>query len=179
MTFNDRRLAYLAGYRERRALRRNTAAVSGRALRHPIVSFSIVGAICTVAFAVLYNLFRSFANPTGANLLALGLTMVINFAANRRFTFQARSGSLPGQVVRYALVYVVGLVASTLVLDLGLEVVARPGRIVETLIALASGAVATVIRFLLLRAWVFRPIPELGAPVPVLATADAELSRDS
>jgi len=178
MTFYDRRLADLASCRAGRVQRRSSARVPGRTPWPPIVSFSIIGAICTVAFALLYNLFRAFADPIGANLLALGLTMVINFAANRWFTFHARSGSLPRQAIRYALVYVVGLVASTLVLDLGLALVVRPGRVVETFLALASGAVATVIRFLLLRAWVFRPALESRVALATLSTSDSETGSD-
>lgn len=169
MTFHDRPLPGLARYRAW-ALRRN-------ARWSRVVSFSIIGAICTVAFAVIYNLIRTFTGPIEANLLAFGLTMVGNFAANRRFTFQARTGPLTGQAARYALVYVFGLVVSTAVLDLGLIIVAQPGRAIETMIALASGIVATVIRFVLLNTWVFRASLAERQP-PVLVTVEAESSGD-
>lgn len=178
MTSYEKALAKPAGDESARARPQTSAWTPGPSHWPAIVSFSIIGAICTVAFALLYNLLRAFASPIGTNLLALGLTMVINFTANRWFTFHARSGSMPRQAMRYALVYLVGLGASTLVLDLGLNLVARPGRATETLIALASGVVATVIRFLLLSGWVFRPAPHSTISIATLSTSNPEPSSD-
>jgi len=127
-------------------------------------SFAVVGAISTAAFVVLYTLARAVVGPLAANFAALSLTMLFNFAANRSYTFRATQGQWPVQGARYLAVYVLGLAASSGVLHLSLQVVSEPPRTLETLIAVAAGGVATVIRFLLLSAWVFRLEPPGGSP---------------
>src|SRR6478735_3532294 len=52
-----------------------------------VIRFGVVGAISTVAFALLYVLFQEPLGAQPANFLALLLTAVGNTAANRRFTF--------------------------------------------------------------------------------------------
>lgn len=130
-----------------------------------LVSFVAIGAVCTVAFILLYSLVRTAAGPLTANLVALSLTMTVNFSANRRYTFEATGGALPVQGVQYAAVYLLGLGASTGVLHTSLNLVSEPGRVIETMIAVGAGAVATGIRFLLLSAWVFRQrVPNVRGP---------------
>jgi len=131
-------------------------------LRVRVLSFSVIGVVCTVAFTLLYGTFRSVISPLEANFVALSVTISLNFLANRWLTFRAQ-GSLPRQALQYLAVYGVGLGASTIVLRLALGAADRPGRLLETLIALAASGVATVIRFLLLSAWVFRPGPTAKA----------------
>ncbi len=118
--------------------------------------FAVVGVISTVAFVVLYVFVRSFAGPLVANFVALSLTMWFNFAANRTYTFRARQGAWKVQGLQYLVVYVLGLGASSAVLHLSLQLASKPPAGIETLIALAAGGVATVVRFVLLSAWVFR-----------------------
>lgn len=124
--------------------------------RGRLLSFAIIGAVCTLLFAAIYTAGRSFTGPLESNVLAVSLTVVLNFFANRRFTFDAARGPIHVQAAQYALVYVVGLGASTGLLYLALEVWRQPSRPLETLLAVASGGLATVIRFVLLSAWVFK-----------------------
>lgn len=127
-------------------------------------SFALIGAISTGAFVALYALGRTLMGPMAANFAALSLTMLFNFAANRKYTFEATHGPIHVQAVQYLAVYVVGLGASSAILQASLSLVAEPGRILETAIATGAGAVATVIRFLLLSAWVFRrPAARVGS----------------
>lgn len=129
-------------------------------------SFAVIGVISTGAFVALYALGRTLMGPMAANFAALSLTMLFNFAANRKYTFAATHGPIHVQAVQYLAVYVLGLAASSGVLHLGLQVVTEPARAVETLIAVGAGGVATVIRFLLLSAWVFRRPPVRVESVP-------------
>lgn len=122
-------------------------------------SFALVGGCCTVAFAILYNWFRSFAIPIEANIAAMSLTMVANFVANRWLTFRAHPGSLFSHAMGYGIAYLAGLTASSALLQLGLLLAPHPSVALETLLAIASGGVATVLRFVLLSTWVFRPVP--------------------
>ncbi len=147
-----------AGPRKRRLPDWLPALGAGEARGHGrrLAIFAVIGAICTVAFAALYALMRTAAGPLTSNFVALSLTMVFNFAANRRFTFEATSGALPVQGAQYGLVYLLGLGAATATLHASLQIVSEPGRALETLIAVGAGGVATIIRFALLSAWVFR-----------------------
>lgn len=119
-------------------------------------SFAVIGIISTLAFVVLYAAARAFVGPLVANFVALTLTMLFNFAANRAYTFRARDGRWAVQGGQYLVAYLLGLGGSSGVLWASLELVSEPPRTVETLIAVAAGGVATVIRFVLLSAWVFR-----------------------
>jgi putative flippase GtrA len=85
--------------------------------------------------------------------------MMLNFAANRRYTFQAHGGRLLAQAAGYLLVYLVGLGASTALLATSLALASRPTAELEFLFALGSSFGATVVRFVLLSAWVFRGEP--------------------
>ena len=129
-----------------------------RVIRAPgrLVHFAVIGTICTVAFSIAYVLLRRVTGPIEANIVALSLTMTVNFLANRRFTFRAADGPLGSQIVGYLVVYVLGLGVSSTVLYVALAVASSPLALVETIIALGSGFTATVVRFVLLSAWVFR-----------------------
>lgn len=121
-----------------------------------VTQFAGIGVVCTIAFALLYGWFRTLTGPMAANVAALSITMVFNFAANRWLTFDAADGSLLADAARYGVSYLVGVAASSAVLWASLMVVQEPSAMVETLIAVGSGAAATVTRFVLLSAWVFR-----------------------
>jgi putative flippase GtrA len=132
---------------------------SGRASLRRFGAFAVIGFISTGAFVAIYAIARLGMAPLAANFMALSLTMLFNFAANRKYTFEATHGALHVQGVQYLAVYLLGLGASSTALHLSLEVFDNPARVMETLIAVAAGGVATVIRFLLLSVWVFRPKP--------------------
>src|SRR5207249_4120760 len=100
--------------------------------------------------------FRAALSPLEANVAALALTMVFNFAANRWLTFRANNGPLARQAAQYVVAYVVGMGASSGAFALALAAFSNPDRRAETLLALASGLLATVVRFVLMSAWVFR-----------------------
>lgn len=132
---------------------------AGRGGARRFGSFAVVGVISTAAFVALYALGRTMTGPMAANFAALSLTMLFNFAANRKYTFAATHGPIHVQAVQYLAVYVLGLGASSAVLQASLSLVPEPGRVLETGIATGAGGAATVIRFLLLSAWVFRQPP--------------------
>jgi putative flippase GtrA len=94
--------------------------------------------------------------PLEANLGALSSTLLINFAANRRLTFHAHSGRLLPQAAAYALVYLIGLGASSAALWLALEFFRHPSGLAELALAVGASGAATVIRFTMLTRWVFR-----------------------
>ena len=125
--------------------------------RRQVLTFAAIGALSTVAYAVLYLVLREGIGAQSSNALALLITAVANTAANRRFTFEVRGsdGNLRHQAQGLAVFgLALGLSASSLRL---LEAVdPNPSHIVELAALIVAGVLATALRFLLLRSWVFR-----------------------
>ncbi|MFB9904478.1 glycosyltransferase [Allokutzneria oryzae] len=125
-------------------------------LANQAVRFAAVGIASTLAYLLLYSLLRGGVGAQAANLVALLVTAVGNTAANRRFTFGVRGR---GGAARH---HLQGLVAFALGLALtsgslaALHALTAPGQLVELGVLVLANLVATVLRFLLLRHWVFR-----------------------
>jgi putative flippase GtrA len=125
---------------------------TARGLPLQIARFTVIGVASTIAYVALFLLFRLTMPAQAANVVSLLLTAVANTAANRRLTFgiSGRSNAASHQVK--------GLIAFGLGLALtsgSLAVLGRAGRLTEICVLLAANLVATVIRFLLYRYWVF------------------------
>jgi glycosyltransferase involved in cell wall biosynthesis len=127
-----------------------------RSLLNQSVRFAAVGVLSTLAYLALFTLLH----PIGAqwaNLLALLLTAVANTAANRRFTFGVRGVSNSARHQAEGLfVFAIGLALTSAALEL-LHGFGEPVRIVELFVLVGANLAATVVRFLLLRGWVFHP----------------------
>jgi putative flippase GtrA len=93
-----------------------------------------------------------------ANALALLITAIANTAANRRFTFAARGrdGAVRHQL-EGLLVFALGLAVTSGSLALLHAVAVKPPTLVEITVLAAANLVATVLRFVMLRSWVFHP----------------------
>jgi putative flippase GtrA len=130
--------------------------VARLALAGPVTRFMGVGVLSTIAYAALYLLLRGALGPGGANAAALAVTAVGNTAANRRLTFDVRGrAGLLRHHARGAAVYVLTLGLTTAGLACLHRLSAAPPRAVELAVLVASGAVATVTRYVALRTWVF------------------------
>ncbi|MCV7170267.1 bifunctional glycosyltransferase family 2/GtrA family protein [Mycobacterium manitobense] len=126
-------------------------------LLRQVVRFGAVGAVSTVAYLALFMLTRGAFGAQAANLLALLVTAVGNTAANRRFTFAvAGRGSMVRHHVQGLLVFAVALGVTSGSLALLHGLIPQPHRALELVVLVAANLVATVLRFLLLRGWVFR-----------------------
>ncbi len=129
-----------------------------------LTRFLAVGAVSTLAFALLFVLLRGSLGPTGANAAALAITAVGNTEANRRFTFRVRGRHEHVlQHARGAVVYAltVALTTGSLWVLQGLD--PRPSRAVELAVLVVAGIGATVSRFVALRSWVFARGQRTGA----------------
>jgi putative flippase GtrA len=126
-------------------------------LLRQLVRFSVVGVVSTLAYLVLYSLTRNGLGAQGANFVALGLTAVGNTAANRRFTFGVRgtTGATRHQF-EGLIVFGLGLALTSGSLA-ALHALTSPGRGLELVVLVLANLAATVLRFLLLRGWVFHP----------------------
>jgi putative flippase GtrA len=117
-----------------------------------VARFTVIGVASTIAYLALFLLLRLAMPAQAANVVSLLLTAVANTAANRRLTFgiSGRSNAARHQVK--------GLIAFGLGLALtsgSLAMLGQASRLAEICVLLAASLVATVIRFLLYRYWVF------------------------
>lgn len=118
------------------------------------VRFSAIGILSTLAYLGLFLLLRPLG-PQPANLIALLVTAVANTAANRRFTFGVRGavGAIRHQF-EGLVVFAVGLALTSGALAV-LHWAAEPSRMLELAVLVLANLAATVLRFVLLRNWVF------------------------
>ncbi|MFF4258778.1 glycosyltransferase [Streptomyces sp. NPDC001663] len=121
-----------------------------------LLRFGAVGAVSTIGYVLLYALLRPAAGPQPANALALLTCALANTAANRRLTFglRGRGGALRHQA-KGLLVFVVGLALTSGSLAALHHLAPGAARSTEVGVLVAANLAATLVRFLLLRAWVF------------------------
>lgn len=144
-----------------------------RGLAGQLVRFAVVGVLSTIAFALLYLAFRPTLGAQVANFVALLVTTIANTALNRRFTFGVRgSGAarhqLQGLVV-FGLAWTLtsGSLAAVNAID------PHAGPAVDIIVLTVANLVATALRFMLLRVWVFRDRSRVVSCAP-----DARNARD-
>ncbi|WP_439689128.1 glycosyltransferase [Curtobacterium sp. SP.BCp] len=132
-----------------------------------VLRFGAIGVLSTVAFAVLYALFRPAIGAQTADFTALLLTAIGNTALNRRFTFGVRGRAGAGMhhvqgLVVFGIAW--AITAGSLVVLHATTPDATHGT--EIVVLTAANLVATLVRFVLFKAWVFRsrPRPELIRP---------------
>jgi putative flippase GtrA len=127
-------------------------------LARQLVRFAGVGVLSTLAYLLLFLGLRGLLGAQPANLAALLLTALANTAANRRFTFGLRGSA---DAVRHQslglVVFGLGLLLTGGSLAL-VHAFAGPGHtVVEVGALVAANLATTLLRFLLMRGWVFRP----------------------
>jgi putative flippase GtrA len=122
-----------------------------------VLRFGLVGAASTIAFALLYLILQAPFGAQQANFVALLLTAVGNTAANRRFTFGI-SGPvrLFTQQFQGLMVFLLAwtITSSSLGVLHAVNADAPPSH--ELLVLTGANILATLLRFVLLRLWVFR-----------------------
>ena len=122
-----------------------------------MASFGAIGVASTVAYVVLYAGLRVAAPAGIANAVALLITAVGNTAANRWLTFGIRGSE---GLARHHAAGLLALGAALVITSASLVVLnaaaPRHGRLTEVLVLVLANAVATLVRFLLLRSAVDR-----------------------
>ena len=127
------------------------------AMPRQLARFAAIGVVSTVAHLVLFALLRLATGAIVANVVALLVTSVLNTAANRRLTFGVRGRDGAGRhQLQGLLVFGLGLGLTTGALALLGVFVPDAGRGVELAVIVLANAVATALRFVLFRSWVFR-----------------------
>jgi putative flippase GtrA len=102
-----------------------------------------------------------------ANAVSLLVTAVANTAVNRRFTFGIRGRARAARhQLRGLIAFGVGLLLTSGALAALHAATAHPGRGTEVAVLVTANLVATVVRFGLYRAWVFRGPAGARGPAP-------------
>jgi putative flippase GtrA len=140
----------------------------------PVVRFTGIGVVSTLAYALLLVALRSPIGVQAANASALALTAVANTQANRRLTFGVRGR--PSLLRHHAMAFAVflltlGITNESLALLHALD--RSPTGLLETGVLVVASAAATVTRYVGLRSWVFA---QRRRAQPVLPTATRELA---
>jgi putative flippase GtrA len=125
-------------------------------LPRQLASFAGIGVVSTLAYVLLFAVLRTVVAAQPANLVALLVTAVANTAANRRLTFgvTGRDGAGRHQLQGLA-VFLLGLALTSGSLAALHAATTVPDRRLEIAVLVLANLAATVLRFLLLRAWVF------------------------
>lgn len=118
-----------------------------------ILRFIGVGIASTALFAVLYLVARTALDPVAANVVALLVATAANTAVNRRLTFRitGTSGWFRHQAQGYAVLAVALAITTTTAALLP----ASTSRTWELVALTAANLMATLIRFVLFRSWIF------------------------
>ncbi|MFJ6844084.1 glycosyltransferase [Streptomyces griseoluteus] len=142
-----------------------------KGLARQLVGFCVVGGLSTLFYLMLYSLFRQSGGSQAANALALLLSALANTAANRRLTFgvRGRGGAVRHQA-QGLVVFAIGLALTSGSLAALNAATAEPAHSTEIAVLVVANLAATVLRFLLFRAWVF---PERRDPAPASVPAPA------
>jgi putative flippase GtrA len=128
-----------------------------RGLAGQAIRFAAIGVASTLAYLLLFVLLRGVMGAQPANLIALLVTAVANTAVNRRVTFDVRGSRDAGKhQFQGLIVFAIGLGLTSGALTLLTLLAGTPGRWLELSVLVAANLLATVVRFVLLRAWVFR-----------------------
>ncbi len=125
-------------------------------LVNQLIRFAAVGVVSTLAYVVLFLLLRGMSSAQAANLLALLLTAIGNTATNRHVTFgiTGRSG-LARHQAQGLVVFALGLGLTSGSLAVLHALTETPEWWVELSVLVIANLAATLLRFLLLRGWVF------------------------
>jgi putative flippase GtrA len=127
-----------------------------RGLAGQAIRFAAIGVGSTVAYLLLFLALRTALAAQPANLVALLVTGVANTAANRRFTFAVRGSRHAGRhQFQGLIVFGIGLALTSGALALA----GSASRAGELGVLVVANLLATLVRFVLMRAWVFRARP--------------------
>ena len=133
-------------------------AAPGSLLRQA-VRFGAVGVASTAAYVLLFVLIQGWVGAQLANLIALLLTALANTAANRRFTFGVGGSA---RLIRHhaegLIVFGVALSITSGSLWILHATTQAPPHTIELAVLVGANLLATAVRFVLLRGWVFHPL---------------------
>lgn len=120
------------------------------------VWFTLIGGGATLAYLLIYAGLRNLLGSQASNWLAWLITSVLDTALNRRFTFDATCRvSQKRAQIEGLLIFLLALVFTSASLAVMDHYVTDPSRWVEVAVLVGANAAAGLLRFELLRHWVF------------------------
>ncbi|MEV6153680.1 bifunctional glycosyltransferase family 2/GtrA family protein [Nonomuraea sp. NPDC052129] len=126
-----------------------------RGMAAQLPRFAVVGVVSTLAYLLLFSGLRQAIPVLAANAIALLVTAVANTAANRRFTFGVTGSA---GVMRHQFEGLIAFLVGLALTSGGLALLPNGvSHRVELVAVVVANALATLVRFLLLRVWVFNP----------------------
>ncbi len=125
---------------------------------HQLIRFAVVGVVSTLAYLLLFSALQSVVGAQAANFVALLVTAIGNTAANRRFTFGIRGhGRWIRQHAEGLLVFGMALAITGGALASVHALVNPAPHWLELGVLVVANLTATVLRFVVLRTWIFHP----------------------
>ena len=122
-----------------------------------LLRFAGVGAVSTLGYLVLFIAWRSVLSNFGANAVALAICTLVNLAVHKELARRLEGPVFRGRFIAVATgLYGTSLLFTSLAL-VAAHSVDSPSLPVALLAVTAANAAAVVVRFAVLRAWIFRP----------------------
>jgi len=132
-----------------------------------VLRFLGIGVVSLVAYVVIYLLLRPVLSAEAANAVSLFVTAVANTAGNRRITFGIRGRVYAARhQLEGLIVFGVGLAVTTVALEVMRAGVPHPSRAAEVTVLIIANLLASMVRFVMYRSWVFRPKQVPPEPKP-------------
>ncbi|GAY08225.1 GtrA family protein [Pseudonocardia sp. N23] len=136
-------------------------------LQHPtfvqLARFAVVGGAGTGLNALIYLAMRTWMSPVPANVVALLLSTALTTELNRRFTFDgADAHRLRASVQDVVTVVFYAFYSSVVLLLLG-WLAPGAGEWEEALTVAAASVLGGLLRFVVMRYWVFAPVCSDGS----------------
>ena len=131
---------------------------ASRGLGGQLVRFISIGVVSTLLFGLLFVMLVGSLGPLGADVVSLAICSTANIAANRRLTFSLRGRAGRARHYTSALALSALPLALTLLALIALDAVGIDSVSAQLAALTGANAVATVVRFVLLRTWVFGPL---------------------
>lgn len=123
-------------------------------IRH-VPLYVLGGAISTGLQALLFLVLRDPLTPAAANPLAIGVTTLLNTEFHRRVTFRDATGPRTRQHLQTVGTFLFYACAGTTALALLHLLTDAPSPMTETAVLVATSLFGGILRFLILRSWVF------------------------
>ncbi|WP_123029651.1 bifunctional glycosyltransferase family 2/GtrA family protein [Mycolicibacterium stellerae] len=136
----------------------NNRVAPSRGIAHQLALFGAIGVASTLAYLAIFSTLTATVGSQAANFLALLITAIANTAANRRFTFGIRGQA--GRARHHGeglLVFGIALAITSGSLASVHSLVNPTPHWLELGVLVTANLAATVLRFVLLRTWVFHP----------------------
>lgn len=123
-----------------------------RPLAIQVLRFSVVGIVCTTAYALMYLTLQPIMGPQAANFTSMLVAAVLNTAGNRAFTFRLRG---PRRIFVHHIqgigVFGFGWALSALSLFLFHQLSDEPSSQWELVLLMSVNLVTTAVRFFTFR----------------------------